>query len=263
MVITTPPSVASPCVQCRMVHSSCLYQINPACQRCHNLGIICSYPAAPSTNISPVPGSPAYNFPPTNTPNTPIRVNFLNPYNINQHNTPSAPDSPNPSITSSIETNFTTSDPFFEKLYEHNLAWKLDYITYQNWHSWRILDDTIRQFKEAGYEVPNITNNHYHLLRAHSIAEYVSRKGEDENLTVSTFIPFINHAERANAAILSPYNTPSTNPPNTELPIINNDPPVIPSVNSPYTDYNYSEYTPTIYELPSWLDPRLYPSSPS
>ena len=227
--------------------------------------ILIAYPAAPSSNNSPVPDSPANNYPPPNTPNTPIRINFLNPYNINLNNTPSAPDSPNPSITSSIETNFTTTDPFFERLYEHNLAWKTDYITYQNWHSWRILDDTIRQFKEAGFEVPNIINNHYHLLRAHSIAEYVSRRGEDECLTVATFIPFLNHAERANAAILSPYSTPSTNPPNTEPPLINyvnNSPPAIPAVNSPYTDYNYSEYTPTIYELPSWLDPRLFPSSP-
>ena len=104
---------------------------------------------------------------------------------------------------SSNETTFSTSDPFFERIYEHNLAWKHDYITFQNWHSWRVLDDVLRQFKDAGYIVPNMANNNYHHLRNHAIAEYYSRNGPTDELTLNTFIPFIHHAENSNAAVIA------------------------------------------------------------
>ena len=51
---------------------------------------------------------------------------------------PTPPTSPALSYASSInsntsvETSFTTTDPYFELIYDHNLDWKQDFITYQN-----------------------------------------------------------------------------------------------------------------------------------
>ncbi|RYE14433.1 MAG: hypothetical protein EOP34_06560 [Rickettsiales bacterium] len=149
--------------------------------------------------------------------------NYSTPLTHMSSDLPTPPVSPALSYASSynsnasIETTFTTADPFFKMIYQHDLAWKNDYITSQNWHSWRILDDVLRQFKDAGHEVPNIANNNYHLLRNHAIAEYYSREGATSELTINTFIPFVHHAENAN--LIHPNNIPNSEL-NTPTPII-------------------------------------------
>lgn len=132
--------------------------------------------------------------------------NSQNPFIIHEHE---GPPSPIPSISSSVETTYPTEDPIFTDIYNHDLPWKNDYLTSQTWHAWKVLDHTLRTFRDQNIEIPNMINTAYNQLRDNIIEEYINRKGPENAPNLSSFIPFIHHAENANTAnVTTPPNTP-------------------------------------------------------
>ncbi|EGG09318.1 uncharacterized protein MELLADRAFT_96288 [Melampsora larici-populina 98AG31] len=245
------PNFHGVCDQCTPSQQSCIFSTAPSnpnghwrCNSCRFFGFHCDYPETILEPTSP----PA--IPTTPTPDQQLPLVPSSPYDqdwshliglVPEYQSPASP--PPPSIAAqSVETIYPTDDPIFTNIFDYNLDWKNDHATELAWTVWRHFDNAMRIIKDTGYEIPNLANNSYNLSRDIVIDDYVARNTSTGNTppTLSSFIPFPHHAERANAEYVPPINSPQSDISEPSDPSSSN-----PSVGPPNTD------------LPNFLDPSL------